>query len=60
MQMLLDFAESRRFEGCAMYGPDLSCWPADVFDAFSIFLYEDNRIENAKMEVDQAMIQLAR
>lgn len=56
-QMLMDFSESRRFEGALMYGPNLAEWPVEVFDAFSIFHYEDNRVENAKMEVDSRLIQ---
>jgi hypothetical protein len=51
--MLLDFSEAGRFEGAALYGHDLSEWPADVFDAFSVFHYEQNVIENAKMEIDR-------
>jgi hypothetical protein len=55
MQMLSDHAESSRFEGAHLYGPDLSKWPADVFDAFSLFRYEDNRVENAKIDVDNGI-----
>ena len=57
-QVLFDFSEATRFEGCAMYGTNLAEWPADVFDAFSIFQYEENRIESAKMEVARALITL--
>ncbi len=59
-QLLVDFSEAARFEGCSMYGHDLSKWPAKVFDAFSVFQFEENRIENAKMERDRAMIELTR
>ncbi len=55
-QFISDFSEAIRFEGASMYGPDLSKWPADFFDAFSIFLYEDNRVENAKIDADSDFV----
>lgn len=57
-QMLLDFSEAARFGGGLMYGPDLSEWPADIFDAFSLLYYEDNRIQMAKMDADSARVTL--
>lgn len=51
--MLMMFSEEARFEGCSLYGPDLSQWPADVFDAFEIFHYEENRVQIARMEADR-------
>lgn len=56
--MLIDFSESARFEHGSMYGPDLSKWPADVFDAFSVFHFEENRIQNARIETDREMMRL--
>lgn len=51
-QVLMDYAEAGRFEGAHMYGPDLSRWPARLFDAFALFALEDSRIENEKYAID--------
>jgi len=58
-QILIDFSEAARFEGCSMYGPDLSEWPADVFDAFSILNYEENRVQIARMDADSNKVTLS-
>lgn len=52
-QLLQDWSESSRFDGCSLFGPDLSRWPAEVFDAFVIFASEESRIDSAKLEVDK-------
>ena len=36
-----------------MFGPDLSQWPVDVFDAFAIFASEDKAVDFAKYEADK-------
>lgn len=51
--MLLDWSSARRFEGAHMYGSDLSSWPCDIFDAWDVFAFEDNKIENAKIDTDR-------
>lgn len=55
MQILLDYAESERFEGASLFGPDLSKWPSKIFDAFALFKYEHNVIENAKFEMERSI-----
>lgn len=57
-ELLMDFSESGRFEHSSPYGSNLSEWPADVFDAFAIFHYEENRIESSKMDADKNMMSL--
>lgn len=56
-QLLIDYSESARFEHQPVY-QSLADWPADVFDAFAIFHYEENRIQSARMETDRSRIQL--
>lgn len=58
-ELLGNYSECSRFEGCSIYGNNLSEWPADVFDAHAIFLYEETRIENAKMDRDSQKISLS-
>jgi hypothetical protein len=52
-QLLSDWSESQRMEGCYMFGPDLSQWPVDIFDAFVIFATEEKSVEFAKYEADK-------
>lgn len=36
-----------------MFGPDLSQWPVEVFDAFALFAAEDKIVDFAKYEADK-------
>lgn len=53
LEMLNEYIESTRFHGAHMYGTNLSEWPADVYDAFSIFMLEENMAESAKWDSDK-------
>ena len=56
IEVLMLWASSRRFENGLLYGPDLSSWPAHVYDAFDLFNAEENRLTAAKWDADSQQI----
>ena len=47
------WASSRRFEGAHLFGPDLSKWPARVYDAFELFHEQYARVESEMLEAEK-------
>lgn len=47
-------AERLQESGTALFGPDLSAWPAWAVDAFDVLTTESIRYENAKWEAEKA------
>lgn len=46
-------AERLQESGTALFGPDLSAWPAWAVDAFDVLTTEQIRLENAKWDAEK-------
>ena len=52
-ELLSMWVSSRRFEGAHLFGPDLSRWPARVYDAFELFHGQYARVESEMLAAEK-------
>jgi hypothetical protein len=52
MELLVAWLRARRVPGAAMFGPDLSRWPAVIVDAWETLEIEQARYEQARTDAE--------